>query len=125
MRIDRSRAQVKTETIIRTSLAASVLAALGATACCVAPLVLVTLGFGGAWLASLRALEAYQPLFVALTFGLLAVAFYWLYVQPRRCKPGEACASPSVLKKQRTVFWLSFAVIASIGLFYVAIPLME
>ncbi len=125
MRIDRSRAQVKTETIIRTSLAASVLAALGATACCVAPLVLVTLGFGGAWLASLRALEAYQPLFAAMTFGFLALAFYWLYVQPRRCKPGDACASPAVLKKQRTVFWLGFAVIASIGLFYVAIPLME
>ncbi|MEO8132759.1 MAG: mercuric transporter MerT family protein [Betaproteobacteria bacterium] len=116
---------MKTEAITRTSLLGSVLAALGATACCVAPLVLVTLGFGGAWLASLRALETYQPIFAAITFGLLAVAFYHLYIQPRRCKPGETCASPAVLKKQRIVFWLVLVVIISIGVFYAAISSME
>ena len=116
---------MKTETIARTSLVGSVLAALGATACCVAPLVLVTLGFGGAWLASLRALETWQPIFAAATFGLLAVAFYCLYVQPRRCKPGEACASPAVLTRQRILFWIVLAAIVSIGIFYIAVLSME
>jgi len=116
---------VKHETITRTSLVAGVLAALGATACCVAPLVLVTLGFGGAWLASLRALEAYQPIFAAIAFGFLALAFHYLYIEPRQCKPGDVCASPAVLKKQRVIFWLVLAAIVSIGVFYAAIPLME
>ena len=111
--------------VTRTSLMASVLAALGATACCVAPLLLVTLGIGGAWLASLRALEAYQLHFTVLTAGFLGVAFYYLYFQPRRCKPGEVCASPAVLRRQRLVFWIVVAIITVIGALYSLIPFLE
>ena len=116
---------MKSETITRASLAAGVLASLGATACCVAPLVLVTLGFGGAWLASVRALEAYQPLFAALTVGFLALAFYYLYIQPKRCKPGQTCAPPAVLKRQRAAFWFVLAAVISIGIFYAAMLVLE
>jgi mercuric ion transport protein len=41
----------------------SAAAAIGASLCCVVPLVLVSLGISGAWLASLTALEPYRPLF--------------------------------------------------------------
>ncbi|HNB06198.1 MAG TPA: mercuric transporter MerT family protein, partial [Thauera aminoaromatica] len=41
----------------RHTLWASALSAVGASLCCVAPLVLVTLGIGGAWVASLTAFE--------------------------------------------------------------------
>ena len=42
---------------LRGSLVAGVLAAIGASVCCVGPLVLLTLGIGGAWIANLTALE--------------------------------------------------------------------
>ena len=94
-------------------LIASVLAAIGATACCFGPLLLVTLGLGGAWVSSLRALEPYQPVFALLTLAFIGFAFYRLYIQPRRCAPGEACAIPAVLKRQRIIFWLVVVVVAA------------
>ena len=103
---------MKTNFGYKTSLVAATLAAFGATACCIVPLLLVSLGFGGAWLASLRALEAWQPLFAGLTFGCVTFAFYRLYIAPRQCAPGEVCALPAVLRRQRIVFWLVVALIA-------------
>jgi hypothetical protein len=50
-----------------TDLIAGTLAALGASVCCVLPLVLVALGIGGSWIASLTAMEPYRPVFVGLT----------------------------------------------------------
>ena len=97
----------------RGSLVAGALAAFGASACCFAPLALVTLGFGGAWAARLRLLEPLQPVFAALTVVFFGVAFHRLYIKPRRCAPGEACAPPAVLRRQRTVFWLVAALAAA------------
>lgn len=101
----------------KTSLLAGTLAAFGATACCFGPLLLVSLGLGGAWVSSLRALEAYQPLFALLTFAFIGFAFYRLYIQPRRCAPGDVCAAPAVLKRQRIVFWLVVAVVVAMFAF--------
>src|SRR6266542_3122810 len=44
------------------SLVAGILAAIGASVCCVAPLVLLALGIGGAWIGNLTAFEPYPPL---------------------------------------------------------------
>ena len=98
-------------------LIASVLAAIGATACCFGPLLLVTLGLGGVWVSSLRALEPYQPAFALLTFAFIGFAFYRLYIQPRRCAPDEVCALPAVLKRQRIIFWLVVVVVAAMFAF--------
>lgn len=91
----------------RQSLWASALAGIGASLCCVAPLVLVTLGIGGAWIASLTSLEPARPVFVVITLGLLGMAAEKLYFQPTSCAPGKACADPAVLRRQRIVFWVS------------------
>ena len=105
------------------SLIASVLAAIGATACCFGPLLLVTLGLGGAWVSSLRALEPYQPVFALLTLAFIGFAFYRLYIQPRQCAPGEACAIPGVLKRQRIIFWLVVVVVAAMFAFPLYAPI--
>ena len=105
------------------SLIAGVLAALGATACCFGPLLLVTLGLGGAWVSSLRTLEAYQPAFALLTLAFIGFAFYRLYIQPRRCAPGDVCALPAVLKRQRIVFWLVVVIITAMFAFPLYAPL--
>ena len=47
------------------SLVAAILAAIGASVCCVGPLVLLALGIGGAWIGNLAALEPYRPAFAA------------------------------------------------------------
>lgn len=62
----------------------SVLGALLASSCCILPLALFSLGIGGAWMSHLTALEAYQPIFVALTLLPLAGGFYSAYRRPRR-----------------------------------------
>jgi mercuric ion transport protein len=106
-------ANMNSSTATKSSLVGGVLAALGATACCFGPLLLVTLGLGGAWVSSLRALEAYQPGFVLLALAFIGFAFYRLYIQPRRCAPGDVCLMPAVLMRQRVVFWLVVAIIAA------------
>ncbi len=98
----------------RRSLIAGIAAAIGASACCVGPLVLVSLGLGGAWVGQLTALEPYRPVFIGITVGFLVLAFYKLYVVPRRCAPGEACAMPSTLRNQRIIFWVVTAFVAAL-----------
>jgi MerT mercuric transport protein len=49
------------------SVLAGAAAALGASACCAGPLLLVVLGVGGAWGSRLTALQPFQPLFVAVS----------------------------------------------------------
>ena len=44
---------------VKGSLVAGVLAGIGASVCCVGPLVLLALGIGGAWIGNLTALEPY------------------------------------------------------------------
>ena len=99
------------------SLAASVLAALGATACCFGPLLIVSLGFGSSWAAKVRGLEPLQPYFAALTIGFMGWAFHRLYVRPKRCAPGEVCELPQVLRRQRIAFWVVAAAIVIMATF--------
>ena len=47
----------------RSALAAGGVAAILASTCCLGPLVLVALGFSGAWIGNLTALEPYRPIF--------------------------------------------------------------
>ena len=87
-------------------LAAGIVAALGASICCVGPLVLLALGVGGAWIGSLTALEPYRPFLIGLTLLFLALAFHRLYLARRVCAPGSACFDPRTLKRQRLAFWI-------------------
>jgi mercuric ion transport protein len=99
-------------------LVAGILSALGASACCVGPLVLLTLGVSGAWIGSLTALEPYRPIFIGLTVLFLAGAFHRLYLARQVCTPGSACANPRTLKRQRVIFWI----VAILVLGLIAIP---
>ena len=86
--------------------AAGVLAAIGASVCCVGPLLLLTLGIGGAWIASLTSLEPVRPWLVGATLLFLGLAFWRLSLQPQVCEPGAWCVEPIVLKRQRLFFWV-------------------
>ncbi len=87
------------------SLVAGILAGVGASVCCVGPLVLLALGIGGAWIGHLTAFEPYRPLFIALTLLFLGLAFRLLYLVPKACAPGTPCADPRTFTRQRLMFW--------------------
>lgn len=88
------------------STIAAGLAAIGASVCCIGPLVLIALGISGTWISYLTAFEPYQPIFVAITVMFLFLSFRKLYVVPRQCADGDSCALPTVLRNQRRIFWL-------------------
>lgn len=96
------------------SLLGGAAAAIGASACCAGPLVLVVLGVGGAWGSRLVALEVYQPYLIAVALVFFGYAFFKLYRQPEACAPGEACAIPAVRRRQRVIFW--FVALAAVTL---------
>jgi len=87
-------------------LIAGTLSAIGASICCVGPLVLLALGVSGAWIGSLTALEPYRPILIGLTLLFLGFAFRRLYLARPVCAPDSACANPQVLKRQRLAFWI-------------------
>jgi mercuric ion transport protein len=87
------------------SLVAGVLAAIGASVCCVGPLVLLALGIGGAWIGNLTAFEPYRPLFIGLTLLFLGLAFRKVYLVQEACAPGTPCANPQTPRWQRLIFW--------------------
>jgi len=87
------------------SLAAGALTAIGASVCCIGPLLLVTAGISGAWIARLTAFEPYRPIFFGLTLLFLAIAFYKLYFQKPSCEVGSDCDDKS-LKRRRVMFWV-------------------
>ena len=102
---------------------AGVAAAIGASACCAGPLLLVILGVGGAWGSRLAALEPLQPYFVAAALTVFGFAFYRLYRSQDACTPNEACAVPTVRRRQRVIFWLVSAVAAALMSFPLYAPL--
>ena len=59
----------------RGALATGGVAAILASTCCLGPLVLVALGFSGAWIGNLTVLEPYRPIFI----GTALVALFFAY----------------------------------------------
>jgi len=103
------------------ALAAGGLAALLAGACCVAPLVLVSAGLGGAWLANFQLLEPYRPVFIGIALAALGFAGWRIYRPAAECKPGDVCAVPQVRRGYRIGFWTVAALLlAMLGLPYSA-----
>jgi mercuric ion transport protein len=94
------------EKLVANTLVASALAAIGASVCCVGPLVLLMLGIGGAWVGSLTAMEPLRPAFIGLTLLFLGLSFRRLYLVPPVCVPGTPCANPLTRKQQRLSFWI-------------------
>lgn len=95
----------------RASLVAGGVAAVLASACCMGPLVLLAVGIGGAWIASLTALEPYRPIFVGLAVLALIFAGRRIFRPPEACQAGEVCAVPKVRMAYKLAFWLIAALV--------------
>jgi len=108
----------------RTTLASagSILAAASATACCVVPLVLLSFGVTGAWLANFNALYPYKPYLIGIALVLLAARFIWVWRKRRECREKEiACPATFTNRFNAVAVWVSTVLIAvAIGLPYAA-----
>ena len=93
------------------------LATLGASVCCVVPLVLVLLGISGAWISALTALDPLRPWFSAAAVLSLAVAFWMLYRPAAECGADGQCIEPGTLRRRRRWLWFATAIIALLLLF--------
>ena len=93
------------ETISRATLIGGLLAGIGASACCVGPFLLLTLGVSGSWIGNLTAMTEYRPYLIGLTLLFMGLAFRKLYLVPQNCEIDTPCASPGYIKNQRLIFW--------------------
>ncbi|MDN4571688.1 mercuric ion transporter MerT [Pandoraea sp. XJJ-1] len=107
----------------RGALAAGGLAAVLASTCCLGPLVLVALGFSGAWIGNLTVLEPYRPIFIGA--ALVALFFAWRSIFPpvQTCKPGDMCAVPRVRTIYKLIFWIVAALVVVALAFPYVLPL--
>ena len=102
----------------RVALMTGGLAAILASTCCLGPLVLVALGFSGAWIGSLTALEPYRPIFIGAALAALFFAWRRIFRPVQACEPGEVCAIPQVRDTYKVIFW----VVAALVLVALAFP---
>ena len=85
-----------------------ILGALASMSCCIVPLVLFSLGVGGAWIGNLTALSPYQPIFVVFTLVCLSVGYYRVYRKPKiACEEGSYCARPVSNTVVKTALWIA------------------
>ena len=96
----------------RGSLAIGGLAAILASSCCLGPLVLVALGFSGAWIGQLTALEPYRPWFITAALVAMVMAYCRIFRPVVLCQPGVICTDPKVHSAYKLAFWIVTALIA-------------
>ncbi|MBU2720432.1 mercuric ion transporter MerT [Acidithiobacillus ferridurans] len=107
----------------RGALLAGGLAAILASTCCLGPLILVAVGFSGAWIGNLTVLEPYRPILIGA--ALVALYFAWrrIFRPAGVCKPGEVCALPQVRATYKLIFWIVTALILVALAFPYVLPL--
>lgn len=108
----------------RSALLAGGLAAILASACCLGPLVLVVLGFSGAWIGNLTVLEPYRPIFISVALVAMFFAYRRIFRPVQACKPGEVCAVPQVRSTYKVIFWIVAALVVIALAFPYVLPLL-
>ena len=88
----------------RLARAAGFVAATLASTCCVGPLVLIMLGFSGAWISNLTVLEPYRPIFIGAALVALFLAGRSIWTKAPACAPGQVCAVPEVRRRYKLLF---------------------
>ena len=82
----------------------SIVSGLLASACCIGPLFFSLLGLGSVGVAA--TLEKWRPLFMAVTFGFLGLAFYFTYRKKAvTCEDGS-CQVKTAGKARKITLWI-------------------
>lgn len=102
--------------------------AVAASACCLGPLLLLSLGIGGAWigvwLSHLSALEHYRAPLIVATLLCIGVAFRQLYLTPSACDAQGTCAVQPSRKLLQLLFWILTPILLALLTSNAWIPLL-
>lgn len=93
----------------------SIIGAVLASACCIGPILAVTLGIGS--LSAAVALDPYRPIFLLATLGFLGAGFYVTY-RGDRCDDAEDCSPGDSRKTQKVALWA----VTVVALLFAALP---
>jgi mercuric ion transport protein len=90
------------------SLAVAGVAGVLASACCIGPLVLASIGLGSIAAGVAAAFEPLRPVFIVIALAALAFAGWKIYRRcpVAACEPGTTCALPQADRTYRTLFWV-------------------
>lgn len=106
----------KSKVLQKATLGGSILAAITASLCCIGPLVAVVLGASG--FAASAVFEKWRPVFLGVTFVLLALAWYLTYRKRNAaCEEGSACATKPVSKWNKMVLWFATSAVLVVAAF--------
>ena len=101
------------------------LGGLAASSCCLVPLVLFSLGIGGAWIGRLTALAPYQPIFVAVAVAFLGLGFWRVYRRPKAaCADDGYCARPAANQLTKAGLISATVLVMAAVSFNVVVPLV-
>lgn len=93
--------------------AGGLIGAILASSCCIAPLLLLTLGVSGAWMGNLTALALYQGYFLTATVGFLAAGYWYVYFKPKKaCEEDSYCATPPSDRVVKLALWVATVLVA-------------
>lgn len=110
------------QTVGRKALAAGGVAAILASACCLGPLLFVSIGFSGAWLGSFKVFEPFRPVFLSAAAAALIVAWRRIYRPAVACKPGKICAARQISSVYKLLFWGVTGLVGASAVFPYALP---
>lgn len=113
----------ESDTSGRVATAGSLLGAFAMTSCCILPLVLVSMGVGGVWIAQLTALYAYKWYTFTFAAGFIAWGFWKVHrAEAGACRDGTVCARPLNRRIMKASLWLATVVTAIAMIFPYVTP---
>jgi len=104
---------------------AGLLAAVAASSCCLLPVVLFTLGVGGAWIGTLVRLAPLQPYFFAAAAVSLGTGYWLVYRARMACANHGTCRTAMVDRLVNSVLVLATVLVfLAVGFKFLA-PLLS
>lgn len=106
------------------SFAVAGIAGLLASACCIGPLVLASIGLGTIAAGIVTMFEPLRPVFILIALAALAFAGWKIYRRPvAACEPGAACTTPRTDRTYKTSFWVTALLVLALITFpyYIAL----
>jgi mercuric ion transport protein len=91
------------------------LGAVGASSCCLLPLVFALSGISGAWIGALTRLAPYQPLFLTLAGLNLGYGFWRVYRRGRAWCEGPSCGTTTSRRFTKVMLWVASVLVVIAG----------
>lgn len=94
----------------RQYIGAGMLASVTASICCIGPFALLATGMSGAWISRLMIVEPFQPLLIALTVLMFALAGRKLFYAAAEFEEGSSCTVQKSGWQQKSAYFLTASV---------------